>query len=390
MPNYKLSLSYLLVIIGLFLYSYTQVDLNLTLSEISIWQTIQKSFQYIGWFQRPLSTFIYLAIITLLTIYYGIFLWLAKNNKLEYRQLWFIIGATSIILLFSYNAFSYDLFNYMFDAKIVTYYQQNPYEHKALDYPQDPWINFMRWTHRIYPYGPLWLFLTIPLSFIGFQVFLPTLFLFKSLAVASFFGTTYYIGRILKHVSPRHALLGMVFFGLNPLVIIESLVSAHNDIVMMFFAVAALAMVVEKKYMQSVVFFIASVGIKFATIFLFPLFIYLMFLQYKKKNINYQKVFLFAGLAMVIPIILSSIRTELQPWYLLWIIPLFTLLVHSKYVMAALSIVSVGLLLHYAPFLYQGDWNPPVPKIKGFLTGSSVALSFLLLLYSLIRKNHTV
>ena len=42
----------------------------------------------------------------------------------------------------------------------------------------------------------------------------------------------FYLEKILNKVSPKDATLGLVFFAFNPLVIIESLVSAHNDIVM--------------------------------------------------------------------------------------------------------------------------------------------------------------
>ena len=192
MSNIKLSsIGYLIVIIGLFLYSFTQVDLSLTLSRWSVWQVIQKYFQHIGYFQRPLSAFIYVAIILLLYIFYFFFLTKAYSHKISKRQIWFLITSVSIILAFSYNAFSYDLFNYIFDAKIITYYHQSPYIHKALDYLGDPMLSFMHWTHRAYPYGPIWLLLTVPLSFLGFKIFLLTFFLFKFLMAISFVGTVF-------------------------------------------------------------------------------------------------------------------------------------------------------------------------------------------------------
>jgi hypothetical protein len=52
---------YFIASLSLFLYSYTQVDLNLTLSRVSLWQTIQRAFQYVGYFQRPVSTVWYLS-----------------------------------------------------------------------------------------------------------------------------------------------------------------------------------------------------------------------------------------------------------------------------------------------------------------------------------------
>ena len=90
-------------------------------------------------------------------IYYFYFLYAVYKKKINKKIIRNLIVITSIGLGFSYVAFSYDLFNYIFDAKIITFYHQNPYFHKALDYPGDPMLSFMRWTHRVYPYGPIWL-----------------------------------------------------------------------------------------------------------------------------------------------------------------------------------------------------------------------------------------
>ena len=168
--NFKfLSLGYILTVIGLFLYSFTQVDLGLTLSRWSVEQVIEKFFQHIGYFNRPLSTSLYILILIFLFSFYLLFILLAQRKKITRRQVWFLLIGIAVILTFSYNAFSYDLFNYIFDAKIITYYHQNPYLHRALDYPGDPMLSFMHWTQRTYPYGPFWLVLTVPLSFLGFN-----------------------------------------------------------------------------------------------------------------------------------------------------------------------------------------------------------------------------
>src|ERR1700733_208837 len=188
-------LAYILVLFGLFLYSFTQIDLGLVISRYPFFYQIEKSFQYIGYFNRPLSTSLYLLILFCLTILYLFSLSLASKKKLEKRFVWKIFWAAIILLTFSYSAFSYDIFNYMFDAKIITHYQANPYMHKALDYPGDPMLAFMHWTQRVYPYGPVWLAITVPLSFIGLQIFLPTFFLFKMLAAASLLGSIYFIGK---------------------------------------------------------------------------------------------------------------------------------------------------------------------------------------------------
>lgn len=383
-----ISISYILVILALFLYSYTQVDLNLTLSQWSVWQVIQKAFQYIGWFQRPLSTALYVGILLLLTIYYLLFLWLVKKNKLSVSQFWRIVIPLSVILLFSYNAFSYDLFNYLFDARIVTYHHQDPYLYRALDYPLDPWITFMRWTHRTYPYGPVWLGLTVPLSFIGMKFFLPTLFLFKSLMVGSFLGSVYYIGKILDKISPNNKLLGMVFFALNPLVIIESLVSAHHDIVMMFFALASIYFLMNRKYFLVLILLGLSIGIKFATVLLLPIFVALYIFQKSNKKIPWSLLFLHCTLVMVIAVVVASLRTNFQPWYLLYILPFGAFLSRKYYIIIPSTIISLVALLNYVPFLYLGNWNPPVPEVLFWLTASSIIVSvFLISVWYTIKRS---
>lgn len=374
--NLKLfGIGYLILVIGLFLYSYTQVDLNLTLSQWSVWQVIQKWFQHIGWFQRPLSTALYSFILFLLTIYYFLFLWLVKKNKLSIGQFWRIVIPASIILLFAYNAFSYDLFNYMFDARIFTYHHLDPYQYKALDFPKDSWINFMRWTHRTYPYGPVWLGLTVPLSFIGMQFFLPTLFLFKALMVGSFLGTVYFIGKILEKVSSENKMFDMAFFAFNPLVIIESLVSGHHDIVMMFFAVFSLFLLLEKRYIFAFILLFLSIGIKFATIFLLPVFALIFLFQIRRKKIDWEKFFQLTSALMIIAVIVASIRTNFQPWYLLYVLPIAAFVAKKYYILIPSIIISFFALLNYLPFLYLGNWDSPVPYILNLLTISSLVLS---------------
>ena len=201
-----------LSVLCLFFYSFVQVDLGLTLTRTSVITTIQRSFQYIGYFDRPLSTYLYVGILILLFLSYGLALWLAAKGKLERKLVWKVIIIMTIILALSYNAFSYDLFNYIFDARILTHYHLNPYEYKALDFPADKMLGFMHWTHRTYPYGPAWLILTVPLSFVGMGLFIPTLILFKLLMGGFFLVALFYLEKILNKVSPKDATLGLVFF----------------------------------------------------------------------------------------------------------------------------------------------------------------------------------
>jgi len=381
-----LGIGYFILVFGLFLYSFTQVDLNLTLSQWPIWQIIQKFFQHIGYFQRPISTYFYIAIILLLYAFYFLNLWLIRIGKI--RGIWILIIATTIILTFSYNAFSYDLFNYIFDAKIITNYHQNPYLHKALDYPGDPMLSFMRWTHRLYPYGPTWLGLTIPLSFVGFNVFLPTLYLFKTLIAASFLGTAYFLKKIIDYSKIQNALYSISLFALNPLVLIESLVSAHNDIVMMFFAVLALYLLLRKRYIFGFTFLAVSIGIKFATILLLPVFIYIAIMQLKNKTIDFKTIFMIIFILMCAGVAITSFSSgtnkspELQPWYFLMALPFAALIAQKRIVFFLTTCVSFGLLLSYIPYIQTGEWPKDIVELKIKLLICSIGIAVFLYIIS--------
>ena len=379
-------IGYLFAVVGLFFYSFTQIDLGLTLSRVSIWQAAERFFKDIGYFQRPLSAYIFIGIVLLLFAFYLLILQLVRNRKISKKEIWVLIIAITTILTFSYNAFSYDLFNYIFDAKIVTYYHQNPYMHKALDYLSDPMLSFMHWTHRLYPYGPVWIGLTVPLSFLGLQLFLPTFFLFKAFTSVCFLGTTFFIGKILQKFSSKDELFGITFFALNPLVVIEALVSAHNDMTMMLFALWAIYLLMNIKYVRSLLLFVLSIGVKFATAFLIPIYGLIIFLQKRKKTINWKILFLWMTLLMIIPVILASYRTNFQPWYLLNVFPFAALVSRNYYIFIPSIILSLFGVLEYLPFLYLGNWNDPIPAILFWMIVISLVLSLLFTLVWSLRK----
>lgn len=382
---------YFFFIAALFLYSFTQVDLGLTMTRASFFTDIQRGFQNIGYFNRPLSASIYVLILLGLFLTYGVFIYSVKKKLIKIRLLWKIIVSTSIILAFSYSAFSYDIFNYIFDSKIFTHYNLNPYLYKPLDFPTDPMLSFMHWTHRTYPYGPIWLGITIPFSYLGLNFFLPTFFLFKVLAGISYLGTIYAISRIMRKISPENEMLAIAFFAFNPLVLIESLVSGHNDIVMMCLGMFSILFLVTKRYLIGLLFLLLSVGTKYATGFLLPLYGIIVLFERKKVPVKYQQIFPIFVIAMLCAVIAASMRTTFQPWYLLFVIPVASLIAQKYYVIIPTVVLSLVALLNYSPYLYLGNWDKPVPTILNTLNISGVLLSVVLVLVyylNLWRSNH--
>lgn len=373
-------LGWLTAVFSLFLYSFTQIDLNLTLSKITIWQRMEKAFVHVGYFQRPLSTTIFLTILFFLFFFYLLILWLTKNDRLKANQLWWLIFATVVILFLSYPAFSHDIFNYIFDAKIVAFYHQNPYRVKPLDFPDDPMTRFMHWTHRPSVYPPLWISLSVVPFVFGFGKFLLQLFLFKAMMAGFYLGTIWLIWKISEALTPKQKIFNLAFYAFSPLVLIESLVSGHNDGVMVFFALLAFYLLLKKKPFLSFLSWFFSIGVKYITAFLFPVFALLAWRKIRVKKVDYQKLTIAAILFLFLAILTTTYRIGFQPWYLLWTLPFIALKAEERFLFWLTIGFSLGSLLRYAPFLYYGHWNYPVPNMKLWLTALPVGLSFLVYL----------
>ncbi len=257
----------------------------------------------------------------------------------------------------------------MFDAKIFTVYGDNPYLMRALDYPEDPWVRFMHWTHRTYPYGPVFLPISIVLSYLGMNIFPLTLVLFKSLMIFSYLGTSFFIYKILEKVSPKYSVFGTAFFALNPLVIFETIVSSHHDMVMMFLAVFALYLFLIKKRILSFIIFLFSVGIKYVTVFLSPIYI-----------LGFHPLLVLSGaIAATTAVIL---KLGLQPWYLIWVLPFAALLTKYRSVQIVTIVMSFVFMLRYLPFLAFGEWPKEILTLHnwtviGSLLGSIVLCGLL-------------
>lgn len=362
--------AYITVFLALFLFSYTQVDLNLTLSRVGVAQTIQKAFQYIGYYQRPLAAGIYIGIVGVLFFLYIRMLSLAKAGILGMRDLRGFIISAAVLLVFSYPAaFSYDFFNYLFTAKTVLVYQQNPYAVTPLQFAGiDPWTNFMRWTHLTSAYTPLWIGLSLIPYVVGLGYFISVLFATKIMVAGFYLLAVYALQKIVHINGSKNPAYAVVFFALNPLILIESLVSGHNDIVLVAFAMLSVWMYTGKNIYASWMYLGLSIAAKLMTIFLVP--VYLL-----RKNKEWMLMAMGAGLAAVL------VQREFLPWYGVWVLPFVALNYGLTKIVRLSIIVSAGLLLSYAPYLYTGSYSVTESIWKtGFVWGS-VLLGFISLLF---------
>lgn len=362
----KIKLLYLLhglTAVLFFIYSFTQVDLALTLTSNGLFNGIFKMLQHIGFFERQLSSAVYFF---LLMWFFGIYiytLYLAYHKRIRIREVYYISAIYCVFFIFSYPALSYDIFNYMFTAKTVVFYQKNPYLVTPLAFfGFDPWVSVMRWIHLPSAYTPVWIMMSLPVYIFGLGKFVLTLLNFKILLAFFYLLSVVVLKRILSVIQSDAVLPGVVFFALNPLVLIESIYSPHNDIVLVAVALVSYLAYLLNRKLWSYFLLALSVSIKLMTVFLYPA----AFGGWKRRTVMY---------CMLAAVIVGFVRKELLPWYFLWLMPFLALNTDFGVVIYSGIGFSAGLLLRYAPYLYMGKYDALTDLWRNILTVVPVVLA---------------
>lgn len=337
------------------IYSYAFVDPNL-----SYLKSIYYGFVFSN---RFLATVLYILFILIFFIFYGIFAWLGVRKKLQFNDALLLLGITLGTLFISYPAMlSYDIFNYVATSKVLFFYSENPYIIMPIEFTGDPLLSFTHAANKIALYGPFWIVLTGIPYFLGFGNFIIALFSFKFFVAIFYLATAFLIWKMSKNT------ISVILFSLNPLIAIETLISGHNDIVMMFLALFSFFLLMRKKIVFSIVFFLLSIAIKYATLFLLPLFVFLLWKSFRKKSINWEKTFYISFLFMLLAFLLSPLREEIYPWYAIWFLPFVSLLHKNKLFIFLVLAFSFGLLLRYIPFMLLGTHFGLTPIAKILVT----------------------
>jgi hypothetical protein len=148
----------------------------------------------------------------------------------------------AVISIFSYPLTAIDLFVYAIWTRGWGRYGLNPLATAPETFPNtDPWPGLAgEWIDATSPYGSLWELLSLGAFYLGGGDFLSHLFALKVLATLAYLGCVWLVYKILQQLRPEWAVAGTIAFAWNPLVLLESVQNGHNDIVMVFFLLAAI------------------------------------------------------------------------------------------------------------------------------------------------------
>jgi len=370
---------YFLLFTFYFFYSYAFLDHALTLTSFNPYLEMQKRMRLWGYFHRPQSTIIFVVFtLLLLTGYLGL-LALFKKSKISFKKIISLSLIISLLLVFAYPSFSHDIFNYIFNAKMVLIYKANPHFKVAAQF-SDPMLGFMRNIHTPAPYFYGWTLISLMPFLLGFNRIFPELISFKFFSVFFFWLTFMLLNKIYSIFKIKNDRLRLTLFLLNPLILIEAIGIGHNDLAMMLGVLLGFYFLIKYKNKKKFYFLLFailcllfSISIKYATIVLIPLFI----IWYFKPQFD-------LGLwGAILLFLLPFVRPldQLHSWYLLWPLTWILLSKNSKAI-SFFFLLSFFSLLRYAPYIYYGNWDPPVPLLRLLIYFS---VPFVVLLFNLIR-----
>lgn len=348
--NFILTTCYLLLTLGLLIYSYGFVDLNLTLSSNPKIYSFVTWVQKLVYFNRPLSTQIFIGFLLLFFLLLIITIYSFKRNKIT-KFPWKTIAIIGLIFSLLYPFLSSDLFKYLFSAKMVVLYHANPHLVTPNTFPDDTWIRFMRWVHTTSPYGPVFTLMTIPYYLLGLGKFVPTMYLYKIDTLFWYLLATWLVGVLAKQLTKdkNKVVISQLFFALNPLVLYEWLGNAHNDAPMITLLLLSLYLMTIKKRAWSFISLIFSIGIKYVTIIFLPI-----ILLKNKFSLLHTTYYLL--LALSLAPILYHYSYQYQPWYVTWLVPFAAILGNSN-IMILVTAYTFGSLLRYIPFVSTSLWG---------------------------------
>jgi len=264
-------------------------------------------------------------------------------QKQPFKKLLVLAGIIVLLGSLSYPFLSHDIFNYLFDAKIVWRYHQNPYLQAPQSFSGDHWLRFMHWVHRTCPYGPIWLLYTLIPGLLSFGKFVINFYGLKLLNGLLFFSTGWLLLKINKNDKKVFA-----YWFFNPLLVIELLVNAHNDLLMIALFLLTALFIKEKSRKSTWLLFLCSIATKYVSLLLAPV----LFLSKKWREIFWPLVlsgFLFA----------FAYRAEgFQIWYFTWLFMALPLMKLNLFFWSLVFVLeAIILIFKYYPFILTGFWQ---------------------------------
>lgn len=377
---YKKIIIFLLILVPIlfFVFSYFWVDYGLFLM-LADGHPFFNHFAGIIPFRdahRLLLANVYLALIIVLFGLQIFLLFTKRFNFLSVKNLFWAAGIGTFFFSLAYPFLSRDLFTYLFSAKMVLFYHVNPFVVPPINFfSTDLWVGFVHNIEFPYAYGPASLIYSlIPMLLFSGKRFILNFCGYKLMNAAVFYLT----GFLLFKLNDKDKKVFAYWF-FNPLLVVELLINAHNDLLMVGLFVVAVYYLFKGSKLKAWLSFLVSVLTKYTSAIALPV----MLLGKRNKPLSF-KILSFVSIVLLL---VQKLR-NLQGWYYTWLymfLPLAKLKIQSWIL---ISLIGMLFLIHYYPFVKWGFWGatPLIPYSKWFFYSFLTLIILLELNLPILKK----
>ncbi len=151
------------------------------------------------------------------------------------------ILAQTVAVLAPY-ALSGDVFSYAMYGRMYALHGGSPYVETPAQYASDPYYAYVFWKFVPSFYGPLWTLISGAIAVLAGDDVGTSVLLYRLVEAASALLAAVVVFGVLWRLDPERALVGAALIAWSPLVIVESGLGAHNDVLMAALIVVGLAL----------------------------------------------------------------------------------------------------------------------------------------------------
>jgi hypothetical protein len=162
---------------------------------------------------------------------------------------------------------SSDIYQYAMNGRLAAVYHVNPYVVAPSAFSQDELFPFLfaLWSNMSTPYGPAWTLMSAVTAGAAGQSALATIIAFKAMAGLFHLANCALVFLLARQVTGRDGIVALLLYAWNPLILLETVGSGHNEAVMMTFALAGLLLITNDKVLLGVALLVVSVLVKYLT-----------------------------------------------------------------------------------------------------------------------------
>lgn len=192
----------------------------------------------------------------------------ARGARLSF--LWAAVAVAVCVLLVA-PSLSADLYYHAIFGRMVAFHGLNPYATPAGSVAGDPLTYFVQHVDSPTTYGAAYTWLSAIAARLGGRGLVGTVLAWKTMGALTALACAVLAARVARRLGARDRGDLMLLVGANPLVLVESAGSAHNEAVMMALALAGLSLALADRPVRGLLLVAASVLVKWVTGVLFVL-----------------------------------------------------------------------------------------------------------------------